>query len=332
MASTDSEKLKNPDILVLDNPTKVYVDGGRVAISEHFIKEDRDITNRYYPNDISSLIFLTDRYSISGAAMKMLFNTEVLHMSNREPVCYLVPAINLPKRILFDKKIAMIPNSRRYDIAFKFCKGVCLGRIYEIRKIVSRNPDDFLSDRIKKMQTLERQLIHCKTASELKPIEGNIARHFFACIRHLIHDDVEFKSRDRFSGDLYNVLLNLSHGILRSQITRMLMYNGINTGWGFLHYQKDKNEHFLGWDFAEFWIPQVDKLCLYGINKGIFNEKSLKKSESGQNPYWVSKSGCKKMRSLMNRIKQEHIQQKIDEFRDSILNKKRFGWTICRGK
>jgi CRISPR-associated endonuclease Cas1 len=169
-------------------------------------------------------------------------------------------------------------------------------------------------------------LVSCKNPEELKTVEGNIARHFFSAIRLILPSEIGFERREREDPDLYNVLLNAGHGLLRARIINRLGLHGVNMGYGFLHYQKDKNKPFLAWDLAELWIPQVDKICLYAVEKRIITEKSLKKAENGPNPFWLSQHGWEKIYPLLDRIPMTSIDMKIEEFKNSVMSGSRFGW------
>jgi CRISPR-associated protein Cas1 len=197
-----------------------------------------------------------------------------------------------------------------------------------------KRKDAFLTERIKQMTVLERQLIKVyKDGEKLKGLEGNIAKHFFACIRYLLPKETGFEERNKDGTDIYNSLLNTAHGLLRAKIAKILWTKGINSSFGFLHFQKDKNKPFLVWDFSELWVPYVDKLCFYAINKGIFSEKDLINAKEG-NGKWLNKQGWQKLyRIFEERINEKEIEKKIGEFCDYLDEKrKKFRWTLSESE
>lgn len=225
--------------------------------------------------------------------------------------------------------MAQLPKSKQKKLAFTFCKAVCLGRIRELRRLNEKRKSKELCNAIKKMTELERQLKKSyKDGQVLKAVEGNIAKHFFSGIRFLLPSEAGFLSRDRKAGDLFNVLLNCSHGLLRARVSRALSGLGLNTSFGFLHFQEGKNKPFLVWDFAEFWVPRVDKLCFYAVNKRIFSEKHLVKAKSGGGR-WLNASGWRVLRRLFDaRVSGDSIVFKADQFRLFLDGKSRFSWKV----
>lgn len=313
--------------MILDKPTKVCLDKQEILFSEFDFANKKNVNTRVPFSQVEDLAFISDKSSVSKGALKRLQGKSVSFISKGEPTALVFWLNEHNKFFHYSKKMSELPKSKKRKLAFVFCKGVCNGRIKEIRCLNKKRQDAFLAERLKAMKELNAQLKRVyRNDAELKAIEGNIAKHFFACIRHLLPKNVGFEERNRFGKDLYNALLNASHGLLRQKIARHLLAIGLNPVFGFLHFQNSKSKPFLVWDFAEFWVAYLDKLCFYAVNKGIFSEADLVNAKSG-NGKWLNKQGWQKLYKLMIRVDENKIGTKAVEFCDYLDGKKaRFGW------
>ena len=316
--------------IILNKPAKIGVNKKNVKISEFdFVKKETH-EKIYEPQQIQQITLLNDKSSITNGAVKLLNGKSVSFISKDSELATLSYINDSHEFAHLSKIMAGLPKSRVKKIGLVFCRGVCSQRIKVlIRLNEKRGNNSVVREHIKSMQLLQKQLAkNFKTSSKLKGIEGNIAKHFFAGIREFLPKGIGFQERNRDGEDLYNCLLNASHSILRSKVHRKLLAHNVNPAFGFLHFQVDKRKPFLAWDFSEFWIPYMDKLCLYLIEKNIVTEKGQIIAQNGHGK-WLSKNSWKRLYEVTGlRVKDDEIEKKILEFKETLLYGKRFSW--CR--
>lgn len=314
----------------LFNPTKVSLDKQEIIISEFDFKNKKNINQRIPFDKIQELVFVSDSSSISKGVIKNLVGKNVVFLSKGKPIAFIGWVDDSNDLFFYSKKMAELPNSIKRKLAFVFCKGVCTSRIYQVKRLLEKRKSNvLLKKNLGRMMELEGRLIHVyKADSELKGMEGNVAKLFFCCLKELLPKEIGFTERNPDNRDLFNVLLNASHGLLRAKVSRILFCVGLNSSFGFLHFQKDKKKPFLVWDFSEFWIPYVDKLCFYAVSKKIFSEKDLVNSKE-TNKMFLTESAWKKLHGLFDsRFDEKQVFSKAREFKDFLDGKrKRFSWT-----
>lgn len=319
--------------MILTNPSSIKKDKLEVLITEFDYKKNKTITSRFNPLDIELIAFSSNNASITKGALKLLHGKNVLFLLGKTVLARIDWSNKTSDLNHYSKKMAELQESKKKRLGFIFCKAVSSQRIQRLKELNSKRKLKSLSERIIEMKKMERQLIKVyKQKSSLMALEGNIAKHFFGGIKELLSDKLGFKQRLPENSDLYNVVLNLAHGFLRAKIGKYLTIRGVNDSFGFLHYQKDKLRPFLVWDFAEFWVAYLDKVCFYAVNKGIFCEKDLiavPKGVSVRSQKILRGPAKKKVFELVNsRINENEIEKKVMEFKDFLNGKvSRFSWT-----
>lgn len=315
----------------LVKPTQIKLDKQEILISEHDFKKNVTVNTRKPFNEINELCLVSDSSSISKGAIKALQGKQITFISKGKPIAFIAWMQENNSLHHYSKKMSELKESQKRKLAFVFCKAVCLGRIYQARRMNERRNDKDLKKKINDMALLERILVkEYKDDFKLKALEGNIAKLFFSIIRSQLSEGINFNERNPKNHDLYNVLLNASHGLLRKKIAEKIFASGLNSSFGFLHFQKDKRHPFLVWDFAELWIPYIDKLCFYAVNKRIFTERHLINSKDNDGGKWLNEDGWKKLHELFEkRFKDKEIDLKLNEFKEFLDKKrKRFSWVI----
>ena len=334
--------------IAITNPCKIKKDKEEILICEtitpnnHVQKYKVDnaeqiqkITTRFKPEQIrdKTIAICNKKSSVTFQAIEMLESTEIIFIDfkNKRPTAYITPFKKVPMRMNYELKLSNMTKKEKHKYAFVFCKGVCSGRLSEARQLNIRRQNKDIDNIIKKMKLLDRQLIKCTDRTAMHGYEGNIADYYYSTFKLLLPKQCDFKQRNKSSPDLMNVMMNSAHGILRCRIQRILEMHGLNTQYGFLHYQKDKpRQPFMAWDFAEFWIPKVDKLCFYAIMKGIFKNTDLinaKTDTFSHNSKWLKDSAWCKLNNLLRRITDEEIHNKIEQFENRLLDNTTFSWT-----
>ena len=178
-----------------------------------------------------------------------------------------------------------------------------------------------VKEALEEMRKLDKKLIKARTREELMGIEGNIAKDFYFCLSEFNYVwDKNFRTRDRNSKDIINSLMNFSHTVLRNKISYRLILNGINPYHSFLH-NNHRNQEYLTFDFAEFWVAYIDKLIFYSLERGIIKETDIK-----ENGYLNDNAKHKIIKLINERITNQQVDKKIKEFIGYLKGENRFGW------
>ncbi len=100
-------------------------------------------------------------------------------------------------------------------------------------------------------------------------IEGQTAAIYWAMIKTLLDDDVDFPGRlHQDASDIVNVLLNYGYGMLYSRIWQAILGAGLNPYISYLH-SSERNKPGLVFDFIEEFRQQaVDRVVIAFITKG----------------------------------------------------------------
>jgi CRISPR-associated endonuclease Cas1 len=287
--------------------------------SYNFNKKEK-YTEVINPKELDSLILIRPS-TISTDIFKLNPNIQVTIFNNGNPTHLIYPINSTPKIIKNYIKLNNLSSFKKKKLGYVFCKGVCSNRIKVLSRLNEIRKNKFVSNTLKEMRILDRKLIKCKNKKEMMGLEGNIAKKFYIALNEL---NPQFESkRIRNSRDLSNILMNFYRTLLRTKITLRLNSFNIPLNYGFLHEKKDRNQPYLVWDFAGLWIPYIDKLVFYTIERQIIKEEDI--LENGR----LKNDAIKKAVNLINaRISNEDIDNKINQFLNYVESKGRFNWKI----
>lgn len=306
--------------LIIENPCNLYKKKLEIGIGYYDYLTDKKTNKFINPDNIDEIILTRGASSISTDIFKLNPNLEITIYNNGSPSHLIIPINNLPKIMKNEQIFNKISKHKKRKLAWIFCKAVCSGRIEALSLIQDKREENaIVKDILKKMRELDLTLIKSKTKNEMMGIEGNIAKYFYAGLSEF---SPLFKvNRKRENIDVVNVMMNLGHTVLRNKIKFRLIIKGLNLNHGFLHERQDRNEDYLVWDFAEFWIPYIDKLIFFCLDKGIIKENEI--NEDGR---LTIKAKNEFIKLLNRRIKNENIDKKIDEFVGYLKGENRLSW------
>ncbi len=130
------------------------------------------------------------------------------------------------------------------------------------------------------------------SASEIDIIrgaEGAFASEVFACYKTMIKNPAfAFDKRGRAEQDKFNSLTNYASHLIFSRIKGALMAAGLNPYLGFVHSEKNRYES-LAADIQELYRAETERIVLTMINRGVVNESSFRRADSGR--YFLTHSG-----------------------------------------
>lgn len=305
--------------MIIGNPCSIYKKDLRIAISEFDLDRKEKINTYLNPKDINNFV-LTNKSSISTEILKLKPDLNIVILNKGKPISSLVPIDNLPKILTNESLFSNLSKYKRKKLRYIFCKGVCSSRIKVLSRLNEKRKNIIVKDILDLMRKLDKKLIKSKTREELMGIEGNITKYFYNGLAEF--NDYFDITRNRNSKDIVNILMNFTHTFLRNKIYYRLILNGLNPYHSFLH-NNNRNQAYLCFDFAEFWIAYIDKLIFYSLERRIIKVEDINKEGI------LSKNSIKKIINLINkRIPDSKIDSKIKEFKEYLKGKNRFGWVI----
>lgn len=308
--------------MIIENPSEIKKENLRIFIKGYDWNKQKSANYHINPKELDELI-LTKPSSISTEIYKIKPDLNVLFFSKGNLTASIMPVDNLPKLLKNEELFNNLSKYKRRKLMWIFCKAVCSRRIREISRMNETRKSLIVKEALEEMRKLDKDLIKAKERNELMGIEGNIAKMFYFCLGEFNKDfDFTFQRRDRNSRDIVNCLMNFGHTILRNKIKYRLILNGLNPYHSFLH-NNNRNQEYLTFDFAEFWIAYIDKLIFYSLEKGIIKEKDLNKEGL------LNENAKIQIIKLINeRITNEEIDKKIKEFIGYLKGEKRFSWKV----
>jgi CRISPR-associated protein Cas1 len=305
--------------MILENPSTIKKENLRIFVKGYNWKSQKPENYHIDPKELDDLI-LTKPSTISTEIYKLKPDLNVLFFSRGNLIASIMPIDNLPKILKNEQLFNNLSKYKQKKLRWIFCKAVCSSRIKVISRLNEIRNNLIVKEALEHMRKLDRKLIKSKSREELMGIEGNIAKYFYHCLSEFsVVFDSNFRTRDRNSRDIINCLMNFGHTVLRNKIKYRLFLNGINPYHSFLHDNK-RNQEYLTFDFAEFWIAYVDKLIFYALEKGIIKEIDIKDNLLNEN----AKKSIIKL--IDERIPNEKIDRKIKEFIGYLKNENRLSW------
>lgn len=126
-----------------------------------------------------------------------------------------------------------------------------------------------LEERIVELETICGDRID-DIRQTLMSCEGRAASVYWDVVKALVPESLVFKSRDhRGAQDPVNMVLNYGYGILKSEISKVVMLAGLEECAGFLHVDRSGRPSFVLDFMEEFRQPIVDRALISLLNKGF---------------------------------------------------------------
>jgi len=138
-----------------------------------------------------------------------------------------------------------------------------------------------LSHAIRLLQQQRQELDKAVTLGSLRGMEGAAASAYFAGLRAVVPDSLQFKSRNRRPPrDPFNVLLSLTYTLANTEVAMALHAAGFDPCIGFYH-QLDFGRESLACDLLETVRPLADRFCLQLVGKQILTKDHFSQSGAG---------------------------------------------------
>lgn len=161
----------------------------------------------------------------------------------------------------------------------------------------------------KGLEEWKRKAKHTRKKDELRGIEGQSSRLYFAKIREIIPEKYEFEGRKKSPPpDPVNSMLSYGYTVLNSRIHYSLLRAGLNPYIGLLH-ESYREQAALTYDLIEpFRSVIVDRTVLTILNQRMLGDEDFKQIDSST---CYIQGGGKKMflDRLYSRMESEHCYE-----------------------
>lgn len=201
------------------------------------------------------------------------------------------------------------------EFAMTLSRTILQAKLANARNVVLRGKRDGYgnADELEKLGIRLRQYIlalsRAETPDDLRGIEGEAARSYFAAFNSLLtqqQDAFAFTTRSRRPPlDRINALLSFLYTLLMHDITSALETNGLDPCVGFLHTDRPGRKS-LALDLLEEFRPWLaDRLALSMINRQQIQPRDFRHEESGA--VLLNDDGRKKVLDAWQKRKQEEV-------------------------
>ncbi|MFP4309671.1 MAG: CRISPR-associated endonuclease Cas1 [Desulfococcaceae bacterium] len=137
-----------------------------------------------------------------------------------------------------------------------------------------------LSEALKGLKKSVFRSGEAENIEQLRGIEGNAGRIFFAAFGQLLLNDFHFSARRYHPPpDPVNAMLGFGYMLLFNELAGLLEAFGFDAYVGFLHEIRYGRKSLASDLMEEMRSPIVDRLVLYLINKGMIDKKAFTKEK-----------------------------------------------------
>jgi CRISPR-associated protein Cas1 len=138
-----------------------------------------------------------------------------------------------------------------------------------------------LSHAIQLLQAQRQKLGQANQLGSLRGMEGAAAAAYFAGLRAVVPDSLQFKERNRRPPrDPFNALLSLTYTLANAEVAMALHSAGFDPSIGFYH-QLDFGRESLACDLLEAVRCLADRFCLQLVNQQILTKDHFSQSSAG---------------------------------------------------
>jgi len=138
-----------------------------------------------------------------------------------------------------------------------------------------------LTHAMRLLQEHQKKLDNATQLGSLRGIEGSAASTYFAGLRAVVPDSLQFKGRNRRPPrDPFNALLSLTYTMANAEAAMALHAAGFDPYIGFYH-QISFGRESLACDLLETVRPLADRFCLQLVNKQILTKDHFSQTSSG---------------------------------------------------
>jgi CRISPR-associated protein Cas1 len=132
-----------------------------------------------------------------------------------------------------------------------------------LRRFTRRDGRNEIHQHLLGIDDCQYRLASAPNLATLRGLEGSAARHYFAALRTLLPEGVDFPSRSRRPpADPVNAMLSLGYAVLDHNLHTLLRLAGLNPHLGHLHSAAPGNLALVSDLIEEFRAPVVDAVVL----------------------------------------------------------------------
>lgn len=159
----------------------------------------------------------------------------------------------------------------------------CLYSLHDHDKVQIKTAQDKMSTCIERLHDYSVDIL-ADVGPQIRAIEGQMARYYFACMSRHLPTRYQFAKRSkRPARDMFNAMLNYSYGILYSHVESSLIKAGLDPYIGFFH-RDEYNRPALTYDTIEPLRPWADWVVFHLCTSEVLEVDHFKISGDS---YWL---------------------------------------------
>lgn len=267
-----------------------------VQAGQLVIRQGRDIIGEIPLGQFDQL-FLVGKINMSGAVLSELFKRDVFtafFTSFGRFEGALSPEKSKHSAVRIRQVLCSSEETFRLQIAKSVVDAKLCNMRVVLRRANQRNQSAVLTDSVKQIAALRKQISQCPAIETLLGVEGAGSRAYFQGFRSLFDKKWGFQRRNRRPPrDPVNAVLSFGYSILAGQVTGLIKAVGLDPYIGFLH-----REHYghpcLALDLMEPFRPIiVDSIALRMFHQNMVTETDFETPERTAGAVYLGTSGRK---------------------------------------
>ena len=168
-----------------------------------------------------------------------------------------------------------------------------------------------VSNCMKEIEFLRKQIPLCKDVEELMGIEGNIRKNYYSAWSRIINQDIAFEKRIKNPPDnVINSLISYVNTMIYTRVLNEIYKTQLNPTISYLH-EPSERRFSLCLDIAEIFKPLIgDRLIFSMLNRKQITEKDF---EAGLNFLYIKEEARKEItRELDSKLQTTIKHKKLD--------------------
>ena len=266
--------------LEISKPTEIHIKNNQLLLyqksTEHSKKNKRDSKHKSKPDyegldnyekiceipleDLATIVCLGSNIRISTSALNSLIDNKVLLVSldkKYNPISIVSPCIGYYEQSLITKYQITMSSEKRFEL-WKLIIEKKISNQIKALSILGIDNGEKLYEYIERIKNIS-YIDNTNLENEIDIIESSSAKEYF----ELYHPAL-----NRRTDDPVNSALNYGYAVIRSAISRQLLYSGFLLSWG-LHHKSQFNAMNLADDIIEPYRAMVDIIASRVANTNI---------------------------------------------------------------
>lgn len=250
------------------------------------------------------------------------FNTKLLNFLEQYGICLhffnyygfytgsFYPKESLVSGKLLIKQVEHYSNlNQRLKIAKSFIDAASYNLYRNLNYYKNRGKE--VSNQIKEIEYLRKEISLCKNIQELMGIEGNIRKNYYDAWNFIVNQNIGFEKRVKNPPDnAINSLISYVNTIVYTRVLSEIYKTQLNPTISYLH-EPSERRFSLCLDIAEIFKPIIaDRLIFSMLNKNQITEKDF---EKGLNFTYIKEDARKRIsREIDLRLQTTIKHKKLD--------------------